>query len=200
MKGGESNFNFNDFQEWWSRHPLRYCRTRYLLILLKVRRPSVWPSQPVRWKTQLHKVSDFVRNSYGETWDSSCEKSRVVVQNYWVPVQKPESLGLYVTTQLIKRQTSKHCITVYWNKNTVYSFYYQAQQRLKEICTRQSQKSHKQDILQKYLQIDQSIFASFGTHTTKRIPSSRYECVFCKFSHKRVGVALPATVETLYEK
>ena len=63
-------------------------------------------------------------------------KSRVVVQNYWVPVQKPESLGLYVTTQLIKRQTSKHCFAVYWNKNTVCSFYYQAQQRLKEICTR----------------------------------------------------------------
>ena len=43
--------------------------------------------------------SDFVTNSYAESWDSSCEKSRVSVQNHWVPVQKHESLGLYVTTQ-----------------------------------------------------------------------------------------------------
>ena len=45
-------------------------------------------------------------NSYGESWDSSCEKSVV-------PVKKHECLGLYVTTQLIQRQTPKLCITEY---------------------------------------------------------------------------------------
>ena len=34
---------------------------------------------------------------------------------------------------------------------------------------------------------------------TTGLPSSRYECVRI-FSHKRVGVALQATVKTLYEK
>ena len=32
--------------------------------------------------------SDFVTNSYGESWDSSCEKSGVLVPNQWVPVEK----------------------------------------------------------------------------------------------------------------
>ena len=32
--------------------------------------------------------SDFVTNSYGESWDSSCEKSRVPVQKQWVPKLK----------------------------------------------------------------------------------------------------------------
>ena len=32
--------------------------------------------------------SDFVTNSYGESWDSSCEKSLVPVQTQWVPVKK----------------------------------------------------------------------------------------------------------------
>ena len=32
--------------------------------------------------------SDFVTNSYGASWDSSCEKSWVPVQNQWVPVKK----------------------------------------------------------------------------------------------------------------
>ena len=33
-------------------------------------------------------TSDFVRNSYGESWDSSCEKSWVPVQNHWDSVKK----------------------------------------------------------------------------------------------------------------
>ena len=75
-----------------------------------------------------------------------------------------ESLGLYVTTRLIWQQTPKLCITVYWNKNI--SFYYQAQQKLKEIWVLRQQpqeqplKSHKQDILQKHFtktSSDQSI-------------------------------------------
>ena len=39
-------------------------------------------------------------------------------------------LGLYVTRQLIWRQTPKLCITVYWNK--IYSSCCKARQRLKE--------------------------------------------------------------------
>ena len=35
--------------------------------------------------------SDFVTNSYGKSWDSSCEKSWVPVQNQCVSVQKNES-------------------------------------------------------------------------------------------------------------
>ena len=27
---------------------------------------------------------DFVTNSYGESWDSSCERSLVPIQNQWV--------------------------------------------------------------------------------------------------------------------
>ena len=54
--------------------------------------------------------SNFVTNSYGESWDSFCEKSWVPVQNQWVPVKK--CLSLYATRQLIWRQTPKLCITV----------------------------------------------------------------------------------------
>ena len=39
-------------------------------------------------------------------------------------------LGLYVTRQLIWRQTPKLCVTVYWNK--IYSSCCKARQRLKE--------------------------------------------------------------------
>ena len=35
--------------------------------------------------------SDFVTNSFGESWDSSCEKSWVPVRNHWVAVQKTVS-------------------------------------------------------------------------------------------------------------
>ena len=39
-------------------------------------------------------TSDFVRISYGESWDSSCEKSLVPVQNHWDSVQKTTSSEL----------------------------------------------------------------------------------------------------------
>ena len=61
----------------------------------------------------------------------------------------------------------------------VYSFYCIAQQRLKEICVvkqqpqERLQKSHKQDVLQKHLQTDRSIFASYGT------PVINYFVSFC---------------------
>ena len=59
----------------------------------------------------------------------------------------------------------------------MYSFYCPAQQKLKEIYAikqppqEQPQKSQKQVMLQKYIQIDQSIFASYGTHTTNYFAS-----------------------------
>ena len=58
-------------------------------------------------------TSDFVTNSCGETWDSSCEKSWVPVHNQWVPVKKKvlvldgKCLGLSVSRQSIWRQTPK---------------------------------------------------------------------------------------------
>ena len=84
-----------------------------------------------------------------------------------------EALGLYVTTKLIWRQTPKHCITVYWNRNILLLL--TRTTKVKEICTvkQQPQKSHTQDIHQKLLQIDQSIFASFTTHTTNCFVSLR---------------------------
>jgi len=58
----------------------------------------------------------------------TCDKSWVPVQNQWVPVKKKwvqnwKCLGLYVTRQLIWRQTPKLCITVYWNWNIVLLFW-----------------------------------------------------------------------------
>ena len=84
-----------------------------------------------------------------------------------------EALGLYVTTKLIWRQTPKLCITVYWNRNILLLL--TSTTKVKEICTvkQQPQKSHTQDIHQKLLQIDQSIFASFRTHTTNCFVSLR---------------------------
>ena len=48
--------------------------------------------------TGLHQMmvltSDFATSSYGESWDSSCEKSWVAVQNYWVPVLKKKEFEI----------------------------------------------------------------------------------------------------------
>ena len=38
--------------------------------------------------------SDFVTNSYSESWDSFCEKSLVPVQCQWVPIKKKKTLKL----------------------------------------------------------------------------------------------------------
>ena len=70
--------------------------------------------------------SDFVTNSYGESWNSSaCETSWVPVHNQWVPIKKKTIPKLkmpgtlcHQTVQLW-RQTPKLHITVYWNKNIV---------------------------------------------------------------------------------
>ena len=40
------------------------------------------------WVATIIDISDFVTNTYGESWDSSCETSGVPVQNQWFPVQK----------------------------------------------------------------------------------------------------------------
>ena len=44
-------------------------------------------------KFESRRGSDYVTNSYGESWDSSCEKSWVPVHNQWVLNWK--CLGLY---------------------------------------------------------------------------------------------------------
>ena len=75
-----------------------------------------WPLEDFnnqKYKTHLHALafSDFVK---GEFWDSSSEKW-VPVQNKWVPVNESEienTLGLYVTRQLVWRQTPKLCNSV----------------------------------------------------------------------------------------
>ena len=76
-----------------------------------------WPLEDYfnnqKYKTHLHVLvfSDFVK---GESWDSSSEKW-VHVQNKWVPVNESEienTLGLYVTRQLVWRQTPKLCNSV----------------------------------------------------------------------------------------
>ena len=50
--------------------------------------------------TGLHQMmvltSDFATSSYGESWDSSCEKSWVSVQNHWVPVKEKKSSKLKI--------------------------------------------------------------------------------------------------------
>ena len=60
--------------------------------------------------------------------------------------------------------------TLYYSllKKKIYSFDCKLRQRQKEISvvSQKPQKSNKQDTLQNHLQIDQSIFASQGTHST----------------------------------
>ena len=61
--------------------------------------------------------SDFVTIVMVSSGTHIVKNHESPVQNHWVVVQKHDSLALYITTQLISRQTPKLCITVYWNKN-----------------------------------------------------------------------------------
>ena len=84
--------------------------------------------------------------------------------------------SLYVTRELIWRQTPNLCITVHWNKK--YAFYFKVQQRLKEFNMRwqqQPQKLHKQDILEKHLHITWAIFVSYGMHTMNYFASCGFK-------------------------
>ena len=61
--------------------------------------------------------SGFVTNSYGESWDSSCENSWVPVHNQWVPVQKTmrpklRMLGLFCNQTVNLKTDSKTLYTV----------------------------------------------------------------------------------------
>ena len=128
-------------------------------------------------------VSDFLTNGYGSSWDSTCEKLWVPVPNHWVPVPKKQwvlnwkCLVLYATRQLIWRQTPKLCIKVYWNKSILLLLYSTTKTKRNCVVKQQPQewlqKSHKQDVLQKHLQTDRSIFASYGT------PVINYFTSFC---------------------
>ena len=89
--------------------------TRHLALLINNEHSLTLPQVSM---VVLLYCSDFVTNSYGEL---SCEKSRVPVKKKkWVWNWK--YLGVYVTRQLIWRQTPKLCITVYWNYNIVLLF------------------------------------------------------------------------------
>ena len=48
--------------------------------------------QYIENKYKWMRSSDFVTNSYGESWDSFCENSWVPVKNQRVPVKKHESV------------------------------------------------------------------------------------------------------------
>ena len=128
-----------------------------------------WSKQCSSYWKVLHLIwtcTDFVTNSYGESWDSSCDKSWVPLQNCWVSVKKKHWVpGSFVTAQLVWSHTPNSVLQ--FTETKIYSFYCKAQRRLKEISVvyQQPQKSHKH-ILQKHLQIRQSIFACYGTHTT----------------------------------
>ena len=99
--------------------------------------------------------SDFVTNSYGQSWDSSCKTSWVPVHNQWVPVQKKQGvinwkcLGL-ICNQTVNRETDAK--TPYYSLLIIkkQSFYIlKAQKLLNYFCIfkQQPQKSHKRDIL-----------------------------------------------------
>ena len=53
---------------------------------LQTARPLLGSYVHVKWRSRLKletlKYGDFVTNSYGESWDSSCERSWVPVQNH----------------------------------------------------------------------------------------------------------------------
>ena len=73
-----------------------------------------------------YKLSDFVTKSYGESWDSSCEKS-------WVPVKKKTVSPLVFYNQVVNLKTLQNSVL----QNTeikIQFFYFIAQQTLKEIC------------------------------------------------------------------
>ena len=104
---------------------------------------------------------DFVTNSYGESWDWSCEKPSVPAQKHWLPVQKHECPGSLCNHTVIKERLQNSVLQ--FTEIKIFSFYCRSQQRLKEICAvkqqphEQPHKSHRWDILQKPLQFDQSI-------------------------------------------
>ena len=49
--------------------------------MLHTHKPKFTTPETHYFDNITYKYSDFVTNSYGESWDSSCEKS-------WVPVKK----------------------------------------------------------------------------------------------------------------
>ena len=122
---------------------------------------------PTRDTYYSSKRSDFVTNSYGESWDSSCGKPWVPVQNHWAPVQKTMSSWVFCNHTVNLEADSK---ILYYGLVKIYSLYRKVQQRLTEIYLvkqqpqEQPQKSHKQDIPQKHFQID------WAWHPTRCMP------------------------------
>ena len=54
--------------------------------------PSFGRSSLINTMDDIVMNSDFVTNSYGESYDSSCENSRVPVNNQWIPLQSKDYL------------------------------------------------------------------------------------------------------------
>ena len=90
------------------------CVTVYwqlLLILSRVKNMKIEPITQVccygNWPVNipccfLGMYRNFVTNSYGESWDSSCEKSWISVLNQWVPVKNKTSLKWKMLGHLCK--------------------------------------------------------------------------------------------------
>ena len=54
--------------------------------------PSFGRSSLINTMDDIVMNSDFVTNSYGESYDSSCENSWVPVNNQWIPLQSKDYL------------------------------------------------------------------------------------------------------------
>ena len=126
-----------------------------------------------------NQCSDFVTNSYGESWDSSCWKSWVPLQNHWVPVQNKMSPWIFCNHTVNLRSDYK-TLQVYWSK--INFFYCKAQKRLKEISIVYKQPKEQP---QKFTQTGYStktssdrlmVLCIHGMHTTKYCASWGFLC------------------------
>ena len=138
--------------------------------------------------------SDFVRNSHGESWESSCEKTWVPDQNHWDSVKKKTSSKLKklgslcdqaVTESEDRLQNSlSQCTEIkmqysYWNNknegtkiNTVHIVKQQPHLTATEIVrTGFSTKASS----------DRSTFASYGTQPLNYFASLR---IFMRQGHR----------------
>ena len=134
-----------------------------LLILCLVTCPKLLWECLLQW---------LFRNSCGDSWDSSCEKSKVLLLNHWFSVQKTSSklkkLGSLcnqeVTESKDRLQNPFHSLLL---NIKIYSFYLNNQNKGTKInyaLLKHPQKSHKQDFVQKRLQLDRSLHPSGCIH------------------------------------
>lgn len=111
--------------------------------------PSVsykkWVGRTVGQIFESRRGSDYVTNTYGQSWNSPFEKSRVPGHNQWVPVQK-RSPELKMLGPLLRTEKNVHLWTTATNHmNMIFD--------------------------QKNLHIDRSFFGSYGRHATNYFAS-----------------------------